>query len=275
MRMDMTTRIEGDGVTAQGAAPFSPPPQGGGGREGEPRAPYCAAPANAHEPAALLAAMWLASPALPVGGFSYSEGLEAAADAGLVDDEAQALAWLRGQLQLTLARSELPVACAAHAAWQAGDAAALQTIQAWVLSTRETAELRQQTLQMGRSMLEWLRNLQPTHPGLALAAQLPPAPAWPLAFALGALALGLDAGHTAHALAFSWLDNQVQAAVRTVPLGQSAGQRLLAALTPDIPAAVAQARNLQTRMDDWQSFAPMLAILSARHETQYSRLFRS
>ena len=92
---------------------------------------------------------------------------------------------------------------------------------------------------------------------------------------LGALALGLDAGHTAHALAFSWLDNQVQAAVRTVPLGQSAGQRLLAALTPDIPAAVAQARNLQTRMDDWQSFAPMLAILSARHETQYSRLFRS
>ena len=87
--------------------------------------------------------------------------------------------------------------------------------------------------------------------------------------------LGLDAEQMAHALAFSWLENQVQAALRAVPLGQSAGQRLLAALAPDIPAAVAQARNLQHRMDDWQSFSPLLAILSSQHEVQYSRLFRS
>ncbi len=219
--------------------------------------------------------MWLSSPALPVGGFSYSEGLEAAVDAGLVVDEARTLAWLRGQLQLTLARSELPAACAAHAAWAAADFEALRTIQTWVLTTRETSELRQQSQQMGRSMLEWLRTLQPGHPLLPLAAQLHPAPAWPLAFALGALALGLDAEQMAHALAFSWLENQVQAAMRAVPLGQSSGQRLLATLTPDIPAAVAQARNLQHHMDDWQSFSPLLAILSSRHETQYSRLFRS
>ncbi len=219
--------------------------------------------------------MWLSSPALPVGGFSYSEGLEAAVDAGLVVDEARTLTWLRGQLQLTLARSELPAACAAHAAWAAADFEALRTIQTWVLTTRETSELRQQSQQMGRSMLEWLRTLQPGHPLLPLAAQLHPAPAWPLAFALGALALGLDAEQMAHALAFSWLENQVQAAMRAVPLGQSSGQRLLATLTPDIPAAVAQARNLQHHMDDWQSFSPLLAILSSRHETQYSRLFRS
>ncbi len=219
--------------------------------------------------------MWLSSPALPVGGFSYSEGLEAAVDAGLVVDEARTLTWLRGQLQLTLARSELPAACAAHAAWAAADFEALRTIQTWVLTTRETSELRQQSQQMGRSMLEWLRILQPGHPLLPLAAQLHPAPAWPLAFALGALALGLDAEQMAHALAFSWLENQVQAAMRAVPLGQSSGQRLLATLTPDIPAAVAQARNLQHHMDDWQSFSPLLAILSSRHETQYSRLFRS
>ncbi|WP_245800482.1 urease accessory protein UreF [Thiomonas intermedia] len=219
--------------------------------------------------------MWLASPALPVGGFSYSEGLEAAVDAGLVSDEAQTLDWLRGQLQLTLARSELPAACEAHAAWAAGDSAGLQAIQTWVLATRETAELRRQTEQMGRSMLDWLRNLQPEHPALSLAATLQPAPAWPLAFALGAHALGLDATQTAQTLAFSWLENQVQAAMRVVPLGQSAGQRLLAALSADIPAAVLQARNLQGRMDAWQSFSPLLAILSSRHETQYSRLFRS
>lgn len=227
------------------------------------------------KPAPQLAMMWLASPTLPVGGFSYSEGLEAAVDAGLVTDEAQTLDWLRSQLQLTLARSELPVACAAHAAWAAADITSLQTIQTWVLTTRETFELRQQTQQMGRSMLEWLRQLQSDHPLLPLATQLEPVPVWPLAFALGALALGLDADRMAQALAFSWLENQVQAALRAVPLGQSSGQRLLAALTPAIPAAVAQARNLQHRMDDWQSFSPMLAILSSRHETQYSRLFRS
>lgn len=232
-------------------------------------------PAASAAPPPHLAMMWLASPTLPVGGFSYSEGLEAAVQAGVVTDEAQALNWLRGQLQLTLARSELPAACAAHAAWEAADIEALRAIQTWVLATRETAELRLQTEQMGRSMLDWLRKLQPGHPAQPLAAQLAPAPAWPLAFALGGLALGLDAEQTAHALAFSWLENQVQAAMRAVPLGQSSGQRLLAALTPDIPAAVAQARNLQHRMDDWQSFSPLLAILSSRHETQYSRLFRS
>ncbi len=242
---------------------------------GHDAAPLAATSQGRSGHSTLLHMMWLASPALPVGGFSYSEGIEAAVDAGLVADEAQTLAWLRGQLQLTLARSELPAACAAHAAWQLGDGAALQAIQTWVLSTRETTELRQQTLQMGRSMLEWLRNLQPAHPGLALSTQLLPAPVWPLAFALGSLALGLDAEHSAHALAFSWLENQVQAAMRVVPLGQSSGQRLLAALTPDIPAAVAHARSLQHRMEDWQSFACMLAILSSRHETQYSRLFRS
>ncbi|WP_298293039.1 urease accessory protein UreF [Thiomonas sp.] len=226
-------------------------------------------------PLPYVAMMWLASPALPVGGFSYSEGLEAAVEAGVVTDEPQALHWLRGQMQLTLARSELPAACAAHTAWEAADLDALRTIQTWVLTTRETAELRLQTEQMGRSMLDWLRKLQPDHPALPLAAQFDPAPAWPLAFALGGLALGLDAEQTGQALAFSWLESQVQAAMRAVPLGQSAGQRLLAALVPDLPTAVAQARNLQHRMDDWQSFSPMLAILSSRHETQYSRLFRS
>lgn len=227
------------------------------------------------DPSAALRMMWLASPALPVGGFSYSEGLEAAVEAGVVTDEAQALQWLRGQIQLGLARSELPVACAAHAAWAAGDIARLQALQTWVLATRETAELRRQTEQMGRSMLDWLRHLQPGHASLSLAATLPSAPVWPLAFALGAHALGLDAAQTAQALAFSWLENQVQAAMRVVPLGQSSGQRLLAALLPDLPPAVEQARNLQDHMDDWQSFSPMLAILSSRHEAQYSRLFRS
>lgn len=232
------------------------------------------APAETSTTAALRM-LWLASPTLPVGGFSYSEGLEAAVDAGVVRDEAQALAWLRGQLHLSLARAELPPLLAAHRAWRDADLPALQRIQGWVLATRETAELRAQSLQMGRSMLAWLRGLHPDHPALHHAAALAPAPAWPLAFALGAHALGLDGPQAAQAAAFSWLDNQVQAALRCVPLGQSAGQRLLAALTPELPDALRQAQALQDRMDDWQCYSPMLAILSSRHEHQYSRLFRS
>ena len=226
-------------------------------------------------PAPELAMMWLSSPALPVGGFSYSEGLEAAVDAGVVLDEAAALRWLRVQLQLVLARAELPAAARAHAAWLADDLAVLREVQTWVLSTRETAELRLQSQQMGRSMLDWLARLLPGHALLQRAARLGAPPCWPLGFALGACALGLDSGRMLHALGFAWLDNQVQAALRAVPLGQSSGQRLLHALSQDLPAAVARALELREHPERWQSFSPMLAVLSARHETQYSRLFRS
>ncbi len=232
-------------------------------------------PLPAPAPAPELAMMWLSSPALPVGGFSYSEALESAVDSGVVRDEAGALAWLRGQLQLVLARSELPAAARAHAAWGAGDVALLREVQAWVLATRETAELRLQSQQMGRSMLDWLTRLLPAHPLLAVAARLGAPPCWPLGFTLGAQALGLDAARSLHALGFSWLDNQVQAALRCVPLGQSSGQRLLHALAAELPEACAQALRLREQPQAWQSFSPMLAVLSARHETQYSRLFRS
>ena len=102
--------------------------------------------------------MWLASPALPVGGFSYSEGLEAAVEAGLVHDEATAAGWLSQQLPLTLARSDAAALAEACRAWAAHDEAAVRALNAWVSQTRETAELRLQAEQMGRSLLEWLKN---------------------------------------------------------------------------------------------------------------------
>ena len=103
--------------------------------------------------------MALASPALPVGGFSYSEALEAAVEAALVSNEAHATQWLLDQLHLALARSELAVAAKAFIAWQRHDGLALTELNRWVLATRESAELRQQSEQMGRSMLAWLRRL--------------------------------------------------------------------------------------------------------------------
>ncbi len=222
---------------------------------------------------ALLSLLWFASPALPVGGFSYSEGLEAAVDAGRIDGEATAGAWLLDQLALVLARAELPVLAAALPAWRDGDLARVTALNDWLLATRETRELRLQAEQMGRSMAEWLKNRTPDDPRLAQLVALAPAPAWTIAFALAAAQTGAAPRDALLAYAFGWAENLVQAALKAVPLGQNAGQRILASLAARIPEAVDGA--IAMRDEDRIAFAPMLAILSARHEAQYSRLFRS
>lgn len=221
---------------------------------------------------ALLQLVWLASPALPVGAFSYSEGLETAVDEGRVSDEATACAWLVDQLRLAQARSELAVAAAAWRAWEAHDPARLQQLDRWVLATRESAEFRLQTEQAGRSLADWLRQRHGADDDRAATLKML-APTWPLAWALAAWRSGAPPRAALLAMAFGWSENLVQAAVKSVPLGQSAGQRLLAALAAAIPAAVDEA--LAHDDDSRQAFAPMLAIVSARHEAQYSRLFRS
>ncbi len=223
--------------------------------------------------AAMLQLMWLASPALPVGGFSYSEVLEAAVDSGRVTNEAEAAAWLVDQLAMSLARSDLPVVHQAIGAWQRNDLAAVGALNDWVTHTRESSELRQQTQQMGRSLVEWLRNRDANESRLAPLAALQPAPTWPVAFALAAAQTGADPHDALLAFAFGWAENMVQAALKGVPLGQNAGQRILARLADAIPAAVDRAMSLAEGQR--QAFTPMLAILSAQHETQYSRLFRS
>ncbi len=223
--------------------------------------------------AALLQLMQLASPALPVGGFSYSEGLEAAVEAGLATTEASTGTWLRDQLHLSLARSDLPVCARAFKAWQRGDAATIQELNDWVTTSRETRELRQQTQQMGRSLSEWLKNRGVADHRVAVLKALLPAPTWPVAFALAAAQSGAPLREALLTFAFGWAENMVQAALKAVPLGQSAGQRILASLIGAIPAEVDRATLLAD--SERQAATPMLAILSAQHEAQYSRLFRS
>ena len=220
----------------------------------------------------LMQLMWLASPALPVGGFSYSECLEAAVDTARAATESEASLWLVDQLHVSLARSDLPAVAQAIAAWRADDEARIATLNAWVLQTRESSELRAQTEQMGRSLLEWLRNHTTATPAqIALLAQQQPT--YPIAFALAASATQAPLRDCLLAYAFGWAENMVQAVIKSVPLGQSAGQRILSALTAEIPAAIDHALSLSD--DDRQAFSPMLAILSSQHEVQYSRLFRS
>lgn len=236
-------------------------------------------PPQQADAAALLPLLWLASPALPIGGFSYSDGLESSVEQSFVASENEATEWLVAQLHLVQSRADLAVVAQAVPAWRGGDLARVRALNAWVLRTRETSELRLQAEQMGRSLLEWLRN-QDAHaadPEGARQAQTQALaaidPSYPVAFALAASRSAATVRDIVTACAFAWAENMVQAALKAVPLGQNAGQRMLARLVQEIPAAVSTA--LATGDDARQSFAPMLAILSAQHETQYSRLFRS
>ena len=222
--------------------------------------------------ATLLQLMWLASPALPVGGFSYSEGLEPAVEAGRVQDEAGARDWLLDQLALGLACCELPMVAQALAAWRAGDLSRVRALNDWLLATRESAELRLQAEQMGRSMAEWLK-LRPEVPAAAREALAALPPTYPVAFAL-ALAHGPATPHEALlAYGFGWAENAVQAAVKAVPLGQSAGQRMLHALNAQLGALTTRAADLMDSDIGVSSLGQ--GIASARHEVQYTRLFRS
>ena len=221
---------------------------------------------------ALLSLIWLASPALPIGGFSYSEGLEAAVDHGLVTNEASATAWLTTQLELVQARGDMALIAKAIPALETNDFAEATRLNQWVLMTRETAEMRLQSVQMGRSLLDLLRNLSRLTSAQARWVETQ-TPTLPMMMALAFANSDASVTHALHAYSFGWAENMTQAAIKTIPLGQSAGQRMLMALARAIPTAVARAIALPE--ENRVAFAPHLAILSSRHEHQYSRLFRS
>jgi urease accessory protein len=176
-------------------------------------------------------------------------------------------------MHLSQARGDWSVVAQAVQAWQAQDEACLIDLNDWVLMTRESKEFRLQCLQMGRSLLLWLRAQKtcPLHDLETLAAWSEPT--WPLVFALALHWSQADLPAALTALAFGWAENMTQTAMKTIPLGQTSGQNILSKLLQDIPLAVQTA--LDTPANERQLFTPHLSILSARHEHQYSRLFRS
>jgi urease accessory protein len=212
----------------------------------------------------------LVSPALPVGAYSYSQGLEAAIEAGTVRDAAGAARWIGDVLELSVASLEAPILLRLARAWKAGDRHEAARWNDEFVASREGAELRAETLQMGYSLRRLLREL-----GVAGAAELHAFEelSYPAAFAFAAAAWDIDEREALGAYLFAWIENQALAAVKTVPLGQTDGQRILAALGERIPRLVDHAAAL--RDDELASFAPGFAIACARHETQYSRLYRS
>jgi urease accessory protein len=212
----------------------------------------------------------LASPSLPVGAYSYSQGLEAAVEAGIVRDAASARLWIGDVLELSLRGMEAPVFLRLAAAWAAGEARAARRWNDEFIASRETSELRAETLQMGYSLRQLLKELR-VESAAALDAfdEL----AFPTAFTFAAVAWKIDAREALAAYLFAWVENQVLAALKCVPLGQTDGQRTLLDLGQRIGAVVESAAAMQD--DEMSNFAPGLAWLSARHETQYSRIFRS
>ena len=219
---------------------------------------------------ALVRLLQLASPALPVGAYSYSQGLESAIEAGIVTDAASAEQWIGDVLDLAVAPMEAPLFLRLASAWSANDLAAVSRWNGEFVASRETAELRAETLQMGHSLRSLLRDLAVEHAARLDAVE---DPAYPTAFAFAVAAWGIDAREALAAYLFAWIENQVIAAIKAVPLGQTQGQRMLGALAARIESIVERAAL--ARDEDLCNFAPGLALASSRHEAQYSRIFRS
>ncbi len=260
---------------------------------------------------ALIRLLHLASPTLPVGAYTYSQGLEWAVETGVVKDEATALAWITDCLQFGIARFEAVYLARMLEAWSTKDMTRLQELDADFIASRESAELRAETLQMGHSLVRLLMDLELSNPrpqageggaqsrerdmeahaGTALNDPLPnPSPAcgggaysyylrdfsepsFPLAWSCAAAAWGIPVVDAVAGYLWAWAENQVMAAVKAVPLGQTAGQRLLRALGEQLPTLAEAA--VQTSIDDTHNYLPAFAIACSRHETQYTRLFRS
>ena len=208
----------------------------------------------------------LASPTLPVGAYSYSGGLEAAIEDGVVHDAASAARWIGDVLEFSVARLEAPILSRLIFSFKKNNLDEVRNLNEQLLASRETAELRAESVQTGYSLARLLKDL-----GIG---QVPLAePSFPAAFAFAASHWQIDPESALQAYLWAWLENQVMAAVKAVPLGQTDGQRILLAIGARISQSSAMAFSIKD--EDLCNFTPGLAMRSARHETQYSRLFRS
>jgi len=211
----------------------------------------------------------LVSPSLPVGAFSYSRGLEYAAEAGWVKDEATARDWILGTLEQSFARLDGALFWRMMQALDADDAEAFLRFDAWLAAGRESRELQLEDRRMGEALLTLLADLDV--PGAQRVAGQ--ALTYPAAFAIAAHHWRVAPAAALKGLMWTIVEGQVAAAIRLVRLGHTAGQRILIAATPVIERSVATARTIED--DAIGNVSVAMAMASAWHETQYSRLFRS
>ena len=219
---------------------------------------------------AQLRLLQLVSPALPIGGFTYSQSLEWAVEAGWVSNADNLSDWMIGLIDDGLAYLDLPILLRLYSACERRDLALIEHWGRLLYAARETSELRTEERNRARALVALLRDLDLAEVKAWQAALLhcQAAP-----FALAAVHWQIPPRACLLGYAWSWLETQVAAAVKLVPLGQTAGQQVQLALAERLPGAVECALGLED--DDIGASAPAMAIASAKHETQYTRLFRS
>lgn len=212
----------------------------------------------------------LISPSLPIGSFTYSQGLEWAIEAQWITDKSSLKHWLTSILNHSIVTLELPILMRLISAFQKSDEASVARWTQWLIACRETAELRKEEQQRGAALARLLPNLGVSIPdNVAMhisKCQL-------TGFALAAYQWGIDAQKLCYGYCWGWLENIVLAGVKLIPLGQTDGQKIMFELAEEIPSSVEKAVAIKDF--DIHSSTPALAIASSRHETQYTRLFRS
>jgi urease accessory protein len=220
--------------------------------------------------AALLHLLHLASPALPVGAYAYSQGQEYAVELGHLRGMADAKNWIGGVMCHSVARLDLPVLSRVYAAWQSKDVDQVNYWNQFLQASRESAEFELEDVQMGRALMRLLTSLD-----------VPEAIAWSpkkpvcfvTVFALAGVYWKVDLPALRHGFCWSWLENQVAAATKLIPLGQTDAQKLLLSLMESVKQCCIASQDIAD--NDIGAGLPALALISAQHETQYSRLFRS
>ncbi|NRA20107.1 MAG: urease accessory protein UreF [Oceanospirillaceae bacterium] len=217
---------------------------------------------------ALLRLMQLSSVSLPVGGYAFSQGLEYAIEEDWLSNEEQVQQWLATQITQGLAQLDLPILRLAMQALTRCDENALPTLNQLILANRESSELRLSDSAMGEALTRVLRQQQ-----IPVIFQKKTEVSFVLMFAIAAHHWKIEYHHAALGFSWSWLENQVAAATKLVPLGQSQAQRLLGNLQALLIDAVTDAETIEA--EQIGAALPALAIASALHETQYTRIFRS
>ncbi|QZZ19114.1 urease accessory protein UreF [Leptothermofonsia sichuanensis E412] len=222
----------------------------------------------------LLRLLQLVSPGLPVGAYSYSEGLEFLVQVGKIQDEEGLEQWLIQELRYGAARLDAAVMVRSYRSLKLGDFEAVCRWNRWLSATRETEELRSQNWQMGRSLLRLFLDLQPGDmEGQWFGVLKREGCNFAIAFGVVAAEWGIDLRSAVLGYLHSWVTNLVGAGVKLIPLGQTTGQQLILSLNPELERATEEVLNLVD--GDLCSCGWGLTLASMSHETQYSRLFRS
>lgn len=227
---------------------------------------------------ALLGLMQLVSPALPIGAFAFSQGLESAFELGWVSDEQSLSEWLSGVLEDGLTRCELPLIARFYTALEQQDSDAIAQWDEWLAATRETAELAAEDSRLGASLKRLLGSLdllprQDERSEGCLPPLLPAHAGYVTLFSYAAFMRRVPPRQALLGFGWAWLENQLAVACKALPLGHTAAQRVIEQLRGELVEAVDQALLLED--DDLGPVLPGVALASALHETQYSRLFRS